>query len=263
MSAAATRSASSSGSLTGCGVRCRQRPATAGSAMTSAGSSRCVAPGFSAVATAKALRTASATVRGSCTRAFHLVIGCIISTVSMNWWVSLCMPDRSTWPVIATSGRVVQVGVGDAGRQVGRARTEGGQADAGLAGEAPVGLGHEGGALLVAGGHEGDLRGAVERLVEVERLLAGDAEDVLDALVLEAGDELVGGDQRDARARPATPPAVPRPWPENASSPSSCPVPSSRVLERVLPCTRRSRSPAAGRRSASGGATAFSAGSAA
>ena len=72
--------------------------------MTSSGSSRCVAPGFSAAATEKALRTASATVRGSCTRAFHLVIGCIISTVSMNWWVSLCMPDRSTWPVIATTG---------------------------------------------------------------------------------------------------------------------------------------------------------------
>ncbi len=96
MSSAVRRRASSSGSLTGCGARCRQRPPTARLAITSAGSSRCVAPGFSAVATEKALRTASATVRGSWTRAFHLVMGCIISTMSMNWWVSLCMPDRST-----------------------------------------------------------------------------------------------------------------------------------------------------------------------
>ena len=56
-----------------------------------------------------------------------------------------------------------------------------------LAGEAPVGFGHEGGALLVPGGDKGDLRGALEGLVYVERLLARYAEDVLDALVFEAG----------------------------------------------------------------------------
>ena len=88
---------------------------------------------------------------------------------------------------------VVQVGVGDAGRQVGGARTERRQADAGLAGQPSVGFGHEGGALLVAGRHEGDLAGALERGVQVEGLLAGDAEDVLDTLVFETVDEGVGG----------------------------------------------------------------------
>jgi hypothetical protein len=33
----------------------------------------------------------------------------------------------------------------------------------------------------------------LDRLVDVERLLAGDAVDVLDALVLEAADEQLGG----------------------------------------------------------------------
>ncbi len=51
-----------------------------------------------------------------------------------------------------------QVGVGAGGDQVGGARAEGRQADPGLAGEAPVGGGHEAGRLFVAGEHQPDLR---------------------------------------------------------------------------------------------------------
>ena len=92
--------------------------------------------------------------------------------------------------------RVVEVGVADAGRQVGGARPEGREADAGVAGEATVGVGHERGALLVARRDERDALGAVEGLVEVEGLLAGDAEDVLDALALETLDEELRGEAR-------------------------------------------------------------------
>ena len=50
--------------------------------------------------------------------------------------------------------RAVEEGVGEAGDEVGRARAERPQADAGVAGQAAVGVGHEGGALLVADGDE-------------------------------------------------------------------------------------------------------------
>ena len=88
---------------------------------------------------------------------------------------------------------VVQGRVADAGGQVAGPWTEGGETHAGLAGEPPVRVGHEGGALLVPRGHEGDELRAVERLADVQRLLAGDAEDELHALVLETVDEEVGG----------------------------------------------------------------------
>ena len=52
--------------------------------MTSSGSSRWVAPGFSDSATLKALRTTSGTISGLVTRAFHFVIGRKSSTRSMN-----------------------------------------------------------------------------------------------------------------------------------------------------------------------------------
>ena len=73
--------------------------------------------------------------------------------------------------------------------------------DAGAAGEAPVDVGHVGPALLVAHRHELD-RGVGERLVEVERLLARDPEDVLDALGLQTLDEHV---RCTASAQPTTP----------------------------------------------------------
>ena len=87
---------------------------------------------------------------------------------------------------------VVQVGVADAGGEVARARAEGRQTHARAPGEAAVGVGHEGRSLLVPRGHEGDELRAVERLAQVQRLLAGDAEHELDPLVLQAVDEEVG-----------------------------------------------------------------------
>ena len=88
--------------------------------------------------------------------------------------------------------RAVEVRVRHRGHEVERARAERAEADAGVAGQAAVDVRHVGAALLVADRHELDRR-ARERLVQVERLLARDAEDVPDALGLEALDEDVAG----------------------------------------------------------------------
>jgi hypothetical protein len=61
-----------------------------------------------------------------------------------------------------------------------------------LAREAPVHVGHERGALLVAGGDERDVRVA-QRKQKVFHLFAGHAKDVLHTFAFEAGDEEVGG----------------------------------------------------------------------
>ena len=103
--------------------------------------------------------------------------------------------SRSAWPVSATSGARSRKASATPVTRLRGARAEGAEAHAGAAGEAAEDVGHERGALLVADGHEGDRR-AVERLAQVQRLLAGDAEDVLDALGLEALDEHVGGGTR-------------------------------------------------------------------
>lgn len=85
-------------------------------------------------------------------------------------------------------GRAVHVGVRHARHEVGRPRTQGGQADARPSGEPAVNVRHERGSLLVAGGDEVHL--AVQHHVHhVEVLLAGEAEDPLDPLVLETADE--------------------------------------------------------------------------
>src|SRR5215218_6711297 len=74
--------------------------------------------------------------------------------------------------------------IGRAGREVQGARAQGRDADPRPTRQPPVCGSHEGGRLLVAGEHELD-RGCTERLDHVEVLLAGDAEDAVDALVLE------------------------------------------------------------------------------
>ena len=84
----------------------------------------------------------------------------------------------------------VEERVGDRRDEVRRARPERAEADARAARQAPVHVRHVGAALLVPDGHERDRR-VLERLVEVQRLLARDAEHVLDALGLEALDEQV------------------------------------------------------------------------
>ena len=102
-SSAARWSSAATGSTSGDGLRGTGVPLTSAS-ITSSGSSRCVAPGFSRSARAKALRTASGMISGSWMRAFHFVTGFIIRTMSMYWWLSLCISERPVWPVRATTG---------------------------------------------------------------------------------------------------------------------------------------------------------------
>ncbi len=69
--------------------------ASSSSAITSSGSSRWVAPGFSDSATLNALRTTSGTITGEEIRAFHFTTGRRIPIRSMYWWDSLCIRSRS------------------------------------------------------------------------------------------------------------------------------------------------------------------------
>jgi hypothetical protein len=87
-------------------------------------------------------------------------------------------------------GSAIEKGVGHRRGEVQRTRAEGAQTDARAAGQAPVDVRHVSASLLVTDGHELDAR-ARQGLVEIEGLLAGDSEDVLDALGLEALHEQV------------------------------------------------------------------------
>ena len=116
-----------------------------------------------------------------------MVIGRITRSRSM-YWCDSCASEVALARE-RDERRAVEVGVRHRGHKVEHgARAERAEADAGVAGEAAVDAGHVGAALLVADRHELDRR-ARKRLVQVERLLSGDPEDVLDALGLEALDE--------------------------------------------------------------------------
>src|SRR5258706_3215048 len=99
----------------------------------------------------------------------------------------LVQSRRRALPRDRDDRRAVHVGVGHAGDEVGRTRPQRRHAHARLLGETSVDVGHERRALLVMAGDEVD--GAREQGGhDVDVLLAGNAEDVLDALVLEALD---------------------------------------------------------------------------
>ena len=85
-----------------------------------------------------------------------------------------------------------EVGVGAGGDQVGGTRAEGGQADAGLAGQAAIGGGHEACRLFVAGQDQLDLR-LTQGFQEVEVFLTGNAEHILDTFVFQALHNDIGG----------------------------------------------------------------------
>ncbi|MNC31527.1 hypothetical protein D3C75_798500 [compost metagenome] len=85
-----------------------------------------------------------------------------------------------------------QVGVGAGGDQVGGARAEGRQADAGLAGQAAVGGSHEACRLLVTGQYQLDLRLA-QGFEQVEVFLTRNAEHILDTFVFQALHNDIGG----------------------------------------------------------------------
>ena len=101
--------------------------------------------------------------------------------------------------------RAVEERVGDRGDQVRGAGAERAEADAGALGEAAVHVRHVGAALLMANRDEVDTR-VGERLVEVERLLARDPEDVLDPFDLQALHEQVR--RLALHARNFSPPVV-------------------------------------------------------
>ena len=71
------------------------------------------------------------------------------STMGVSWKASVPMTGVPTWPVMATIGHGIELGVGEAGDEVGGAGAAGGDADADLAGGAGVALGREAAALLV------------------------------------------------------------------------------------------------------------------
>ena len=159
-------------------------------AMTSSGSSMCVGPGFCACATLNALRTTSGICGPSSGARSTSSPGGSIETTSMYWCDSLCIRSRSAWPVSATSGeRSSNASATPVTRFVAPGPSVPRQTPARCV-QAAVHVGHVGPALLVANRDEGDRR-VVERLVEIERLLARDPEDVLDALGLQALDEQV------------------------------------------------------------------------
>ena len=85
-------------------------------------------------------------------------------------------------------GRTIEVRVGDAGGEIRRTGPEGGEAHTRTTRQPPVRVGHEGRALLVTRRDEAD-GGVDQGIDDVQDLLAGDAEHVLDALVLEATDD--------------------------------------------------------------------------
>ena len=118
-----------------------------------------------------------------------MTIGSVMPVMSASWKASVPMRSLRTCPVMATSGDRVEVGVGDAGDQVGGAGAAGGGADADLAGGAGVAVGGVRRALLVAHQHVAQLLGVVEGVVERDGDAAREAEDDLAALVLEGGHE--------------------------------------------------------------------------
>ena len=85
-------------------------------------------------------------------------------------------------------GRTVAVGVGHSRNEIRRAGAEGCHADAGLAGQAAVDVGHEGCALLMADGDKFDFR-TFQGVHDRQVFFAGNAEYVMDSLFFQAFDQ--------------------------------------------------------------------------
>ena len=152
-----------------------------------------VAPGFSVCATLNALRTISGTI--SRLADLRRIFGDRLEQLHEveDLVAFLVQPCGRPLSRNGHDGCTIHVGVGDAGNEVRRPRTQSRQANARTSGEPPVDVCHEGRALLMARGDETD--GAVEeRIQHVDVLFAGHAEDVLNLLILETSNEkLCGG----------------------------------------------------------------------
>ena len=161
------------------------------SSATSSGTSMWQAPGFSDSASLNALRMTSGTTPEISSAGVplgqgphrlddvHVLVRLLVDAVA------------AALPGDGHQRRAVEVGVGDPGGEIGRAGAEGGQADPRAAGEPAPGVRHEGGPLLVPRGHELDPR-VHQGVEDVEDLLAGDAEDVAHAFVLQTPRDDVG-----------------------------------------------------------------------
>ncbi len=88
-------------------------------------------------------------------------------------------------------GRMIQIGVGYRGEQIGCARPQGRQADACAAGQAAVDIGHKGRPLFMTGGDEA-YRRTMQGIHHIQVLLARNPEDVFYPFVFEALDEELG-----------------------------------------------------------------------
>jgi hypothetical protein len=102
----------------------------------------------------------------------------------------------------AEDGRVAGVGGGEGGGGVEEAGAGDDEAGADAAGGAGVAVGHVGGGLLVAGVEDADaVLGVVEGVEGAVELDAGEAEDGVDALAFEGGDEGLAAGHRPRRGR--------------------------------------------------------------
>ena len=95
-----------SGGGDGCMAACERSGRSSSISMPAmlSGSSMKLAPGFSAWAALKALRTTSGMTSGARTLAPNLVMGSTMRTRSTTWWLSLCRRVVGAWPAIATRG---------------------------------------------------------------------------------------------------------------------------------------------------------------
>ncbi len=152
------------------------------------GNSMKQAPVFSVCASLNALRTTSGMMFGVSRREEYLVIGTEHLLQVQHLMRLLVQADWSGLPGDGHQRRMIHVGIGDAGDQIGGAWSECGQTHAGTPGETAIDIRHERRALFMATGDE--LDGRIEQCIhEIEVFLAGDTEDVLDAFVLQAFDE--------------------------------------------------------------------------
>ena len=136
----------SSSRAPGSGMTGRRRgsgSASTSAAMTSSGSSMCVAPGFSDSATLNALRTTSGMISGLWSRVFHFVSG-RMTLDDVEVLVRLLVhPLEVGLPGEGDERGAVEEGVGHRGDEVGRARPERAEAHAGAPRQAAVHVGHE------------------------------------------------------------------------------------------------------------------------
>jgi len=115
-----------------------------------------------------------------------------MSTTSMVWWLSRARCSRPDWPVMATRGALSRFASATPVREVGGPGPQRRQADTGVARQPAVDVGHERCALFVAHRNERHV-GVPQREQQFLEFLAGEAEDVVDALDFETRREEVGG----------------------------------------------------------------------